>query len=276
MQNQGKSLADFPGMPIPIHTRSPYEEALIIQRELDYNVDEQLAIVVHDVPSLNSDQLSAFTSIMTAVNDSEQYPKIFFVDGPGGTGKTFLYNTLLAQVRSQSQIALGLASSGIAALLLSGGRTVHSRLRVPIDINEFSVCNISKQSALAQLIKRTQRSLRDICSCDLPFGGKVMVFGGDIRQIPPVVKHGSRAEVVSSCLNKSYLRRYVKVMKLTINMRLQTLLSQDALEVSKFSNFLLRVGEGTEPEDDNQMIHIDNKFVAYQVGLYIKSNISNI
>ena len=81
-QNKGKSLGDFPGIPIPIHTRSPYEEALIIQRELDYNVDEQLAIVVHDVPSLNSDQLSAFTSIMTAVNDSEQYTKILFVDGP--------------------------------------------------------------------------------------------------------------------------------------------------------------------------------------------------
>ena len=45
-------------------------------------------------------------------------------------------------------------------------------------------------------------------------------------------------------------------------MRLQTLLSQDTLDVSKFSNFLLRVGEGTEPEDDNQMIHIDNKFVV--------------
>ena len=43
-------------------------------------------------------------------------------------------------------------------------------------------------------------------------------------------------------------------------MRLQTLLSQDALEVSKFSNFLLRVGESTE--DDNQMIHIYNKFVV--------------
>ena len=103
------------------------------------------------------------------------------------------------------------------------------------------------------------RSLRDICSCDLPFGGKVMVFGGDFRQIPPVVKHGSRAEVVSCCLNRSYLWRYVKVMKLAINMRLQTLLSQDALEVSTFSNFLLRVGEGTEPEpeDDNQMIRIE-------------------
>ena len=60
-------------------------------------------------------------------------------------------------------------------------------------------------------------SLRDICSPDIPFGGKVMVFGGDLRQIPPVVKHGSRAEVVSSCLNRSYLWHNVKVMKLTIN-----------------------------------------------------------
>ena len=45
-------------------------------------------------------------------------------------------------------------------------------------------------------------------------------------------------------------------------MRLQTLLLQYPLEVSKFSNFLLRVGEGTEPEDNNHMIHIDNKFVV--------------
>ena len=45
-------------------------------------------------------------------------------------------------------------------------------------------------------------------------------------------------------------------------MRLQTLSSQDAHEVSKFNNHLLMVREGTEPEDDNQMIHIDNKFVV--------------
>ena len=63
------------------------------------------------------------------------------------------------------------------------------------------------------------RSQRDICSSGIPFGGKVMVFGGDFRPIPPVIKHGSRAEVVSSWLNRSYLWCHVKVMKLTINMR---------------------------------------------------------
>ena len=37
------------------------------------------------------------------------------------------------------------------------------------------------------------RSLRDICSSGIPFGGKVVVFG-DFRQIVPVIKHGSRAD----------------------------------------------------------------------------------
>ena len=90
------------------------------------------------------------------------YSKVFFIDGPGGTGKIFLYNTLLATVRSHSDIALAMASSGIAALLLQGGRTVHSRLKVPIRLNEISVCGISKQTVLAKLIQRA--NLLEVCS----------------------------------------------------------------------------------------------------------------
>ena len=106
------------------------------------------------------------------------------------------------------------------------------------------------------------RTLRDLCSCDLPFGGKVMVFGGDFRQILPVIRRGTRGDVVSACLNRSSLWRYVKVLNLTINMRLRIISSQDSLEVSEFSNFLLRVGEGTELEDEDHMIHIDDKFIV--------------
>ena len=85
------------------------------------------------------------------------------------------------------------------------------------------------------------RTLRDLCSCDLPFGGKVMVFGGDFSQILPVIRRETRGDVVSACLNRSSLWRYVKVLNLTINMRLRKLYSQDSLEVSEFSNFLLRM-----------------------------------
>ena len=66
--------------------------------------------------------------------------KLFFIDGPGGTGKTFLYDLLLARVRSQGEVALAVASSGLAALLLAGGRTAHSRFRIPIPVEGATHC----------------------------------------------------------------------------------------------------------------------------------------
>ena len=44
-------------------------------------------------------------------------------------------------------------------------------------------------------------------------------------------------------------------------MRLKILSFHEVSEISEFSNFLLRVGEGAEPEDENQMIHIDTKYI---------------
>jgi hypothetical protein len=67
-----------------------------------------------------------------------QADRIFFVDGQGGAGKTFLYNVILAKVRSGGKVALALASSGIAALLLDDGTTAHSRLGLPIPIDADS------------------------------------------------------------------------------------------------------------------------------------------
>ena len=96
--------------------------------ELDYNVSEQNDIVSQNLPLLNEDQLSIYKITIAAVNDTNSYYNAFFIDGPGGTGKTYLYDTLLSTVHSQGNIALAKASSGIAALLLQGGRTVHARI----------------------------------------------------------------------------------------------------------------------------------------------------
>jgi hypothetical protein len=74
---------------------------------------------------------------------------IEFIDAPGGTGKIFPLNHLLAHVRSQKQIAIAVASSGIAATLLSGGRTAHSTFKLEVknvySNNEQSIFNISKK-----------------------------------------------------------------------------------------------------------------------------------
>ena len=139
-------------------------------------------------------------------------PGVFFIDGPGGTGKTFLYKALLANVRSRGLIALATASSGVAANNMPGGRIAHSRFKIPLNLDTNSVCNIKKQSGTAQLLRDVKiiiwdeasmakrqvveafdRTMQDITWVKFPFGGKIMVMGGDFRQVLPVVKRGTQA-----------------------------------------------------------------------------------
>ena len=42
-----------------------------------------------------------------------------------------------------------------------------------------------------QAIEAVDRMLQDVCSCTDLFGGKVVVFGGDFRQVLPVVTKSS-------------------------------------------------------------------------------------
>ncbi|XP_027174539.1 ATP-dependent DNA helicase PIF1-like [Coffea eugenioides] len=185
-------------------------------------------------------------------------PAAFFIDGPGGTGKSFLYKALLATVRSRGDIALAIATSGAAASLLPGGRTAHSRFKIPLQQEINSTCNISKQSAIGQLvqvarliiwdeaamakkyaIESLDRLLRDLLNSDCIFGGKVLVFGGDFQQTLPVVRKGQREYYVSASLVNSYLWPHLQKIRLTENMR--------ARSDPSFSDFLLKIGNGTEP-----------------------------
>ena len=68
----GNSLSQFPGMPLHKSTRSPYQEALIIQKELDYDINEQLKIIDCKISSHNYDQQTVFDAVMTAVNSTDQ------------------------------------------------------------------------------------------------------------------------------------------------------------------------------------------------------------
>ena len=124
---------------------------------------------------------------------------VVFIDGPAGSGKTTLYEALLHQQRAKGQIALAHAMLGIAALLFPGGRTTHSRykLPVPLPLQEAS-CGIKPTSATGRLLHRASvaiwdevanapaaaidavdRFYKDLTGVhDKPFGGKIMVLLG--------------------------------------------------------------------------------------------------
>lgn len=71
---------------------------------------------------------------------------IFFLDAPGGTGKSFVINLLLAKSRKNKNFFFAVASSGIAATLLKGRRTAHSTFKLLLDLkrNDNAMCNICK------------------------------------------------------------------------------------------------------------------------------------
>jgi len=78
-------------------------------------VERQEAIA--NICCLNNEQLEAFDHITI---DSVQHDAgtLFFLNGPGGTGKTFVYKTVCHHIRAEGRIILCVASSGISALLM--------------------------------------------------------------------------------------------------------------------------------------------------------------
>ncbi len=134
LQWNERSLSDFPGMPLPTADVEHYQSNQLIREEMSYDSDALLHVVHDAKPHLNQDQVAFYQVVIGVIH--EKRLAVFFLDGPGGIGKTHVYGLLLAKVRSQRRIALAVATFGIAALLLEGGRTAHSRFKIPIDLHE--------------------------------------------------------------------------------------------------------------------------------------------
>ncbi|GBP39753.1 hypothetical protein EVAR_23079_1 [Eumeta japonica] len=81
-----------------------------LQREQQYDIQALAETVRTNVPRLNQQQIIAYETLIEAVNSASG--RIYFLDAPGGTGKTFLLSLLLARIRSRNDVALALASSG--------------------------------------------------------------------------------------------------------------------------------------------------------------------
>jgi ATP-dependent DNA helicase PIF1 len=134
------------------------------------------------------------------------------------------------------------------------------------------MCSFTKQSGTAELLKQASliiwdevamtkrqavetldRSLQDIMECPLPFGGKVVVFGGDFRQVLPVVTRGTRAQITDATLLRSYLWEKTHKIHLTRNMRAQ--------DDPWFSEYLLRIGNGTEDTISDDYVRLPDDIV---------------
>lgn len=170
------------------------------------------------------------------------------------------------------------ATSGVAASIMPGGRTAHSRFKIPLNIYDGASCSFTKQSGTAKLIQEASLIIWDeasmtkrqaiealdssmryiMCQLDRPFGGKVVVFGGDFRQVLPVVRKGSTAQIVDASLRRSYLWECMRHLKLVHNMRAQS--------DPWFAEHLLRVGNRIEEDNGDGYIRLPNEICVPYTG----------
>jgi len=146
-------------MPLPTHAWDDEDENPLISEQLNYNRHHERTLAEERVAQLNAEQRYAYDQIISSVDS--QAGQTFFLNGPGGTGKTFVYNTICNTVHGNGWIVLCVASSSIAALLLRGGRTAHSIFKIPISLNQDSTCPIPKEGRLASLIRVTRLIIWD-------------------------------------------------------------------------------------------------------------------
>ncbi|GAU51758.1 hypothetical protein TSUD_415470, partial [Trifolium subterraneum] len=219
LQANRRSLREFPGMPYPRHFVLESLGNRLIYDERNYNRQELRHEFRRLFQLLTDQQRLTYDKIMNGIKNKNG--GVFFLHGYGGTGKTFMWNTLASSLRSKGHIVLTVASSGIASLLLPGGTTAHSKFKIPVPTLDNSTCKIEYNDEHAELLRQTtliiwdeapmthkycfealDRTLKDVMckkgNSDKIFGGKVIVFGGDFRQILPVVPRGDERECLSA------------------------------------------------------------------------------
>jgi len=234
--------------------------ALEMQRELDYDRQheqhefERLMAMIQACP----EQSAAWEAMQSALSGG--HANVVFIDGPAGSGKTTLYKALLHQQRAAGNIALPHAIIGIAALLMPGGRTTHSRYKLPVPLPlQDANCGVKPTSSRGRLLYRASvaiwdevanaplaaieavdRLYRDLADePEKPFGGRPTVLGGDFRQIPPVIRRINPESVRAYTLHGASFWDSPSIAKVSLcgNRRA----AGDAL----YAAFLLELGNGT-------------------------------
>ena len=259
LHDSGHSLSGIPSMFQPVHDWFSTLRNRLITQQLNFDPESENILGQEHVTSLTGDQRYAFDRIWQSIVGKEG--KAFFIDGFGGMGKTYLYQTISHAVQGQNIIVLCVTSTGLACLLLPGGQTAHSMFKIPINglpVDLDTICNIPKESLRADLLRMAEaviyneclmmhrhcfealdHTLQDLRNSSRAFSGLTMVFGGDFQQILPVIVNGSRANTVNACLAKSYLWPQMEILTLWQNMRLQH--SPDEMD---FATWLLDIGHG--------------------------------
>lgn len=227
--------------------------------DVDY---DELQIADTDLPPLSAEQRIALDEILSMVHRDVVTGNVVTIIAPAGTGKSMFVHHAVQQLQSRGLASMCMAASCLAATLLPLGKTAHAAFKIPLQVDDHSYCSwdadLRRRLAAVDVIfwdevsmvnrciaETVDRSFRNLLSSDVLFAGKVVVFLGDFRQLPPVVR-GGRGEKMS-LRNAIWFAQATK-FAFTRNYR-----SDDAV----YSAMLQQVGDGLLSE-----VHIPASSIA--------------
>lgn len=153
----------------------------------------------------------------TTIQEEQAYELIadtnisFFLTGKAGAGKTTFLHKVQKEVNKNFVV---LAPTGVAAIL-AGGQTIHSFFGFPLSAMPLgSIGKISRERyniiknvdtiiideismVRCDIVDAIDATLRECMHTSAPFGGKQMVFVGDLFQLEPVLADRSDKEVIN-------------------------------------------------------------------------------
>ncbi|UYV66756.1 hypothetical protein LAZ67_4002775 [Cordylochernes scorpioides] len=276
-RQRASTWADMPNAAFHYNPALNYEQFTFLRLAIWINNAYTLIPDLPEPPEALRTLLDGFSphsaEFMQRVRHYNNAGGLYFLDAPGGTGKTFLIILLLTKVRSTGDIALSIASSGIAATLLHGGRTAHSTFKLPLDLtrDEVPVCNLNADSAMGEVLRQCKFIIWDECTMahrhaleavditledcrqdQRPMGGVVLLLAGDFRQILPIIPRGTIADELHACLKASPLWSFIESLTLSTNIQAVNLGDPNSL---LFSQFLLQLGSGQLTDMDVDAIN---------------------
>nr|CDJ88114.1 Protein F59H6.5 [Haemonchus contortus] len=162
----GKDLREVVPPPVAERPEIPHVD-------VDYEENERTGLLRYE--SLNIRQKAAADDIIDALDRRQN--RCIFIDGPGGSGKTYLYNTVYNIAIGRRRKVVCVAWTGIAANLLPGGRTVNSLFKL----------NIGDENRTSSM-KRQQKEAIELMAVD-------MVIWDEIS-MTPIFKRAQNSEKV--------------------------------------------------------------------------------
>uniref|UniRef100_A0A0D3A0Q2 ATP-dependent DNA helicase n=2 Tax=Brassica TaxID=3705 RepID=A0A0D3A0Q2_BRAOL len=114
LKENDQSLADYPDISLPDDSILTQISNTVLMQELSYDTQQENETHTELFASMNQDQKMVYHAVLQSVD--KQSGQLFFVNAAGGTGKTYLYRTIIAKLRSTNKVVIPVASSGVAAL----------------------------------------------------------------------------------------------------------------------------------------------------------------